>query len=83
MRRGSARLQEKSETWMSPRAPREHLSEGDKPWTCYGRASDPSRAFNPLVAPSAPHPMSQLPLNYGNFVEDADLDTEPGGDGCF
>lgn len=27
--------------------------------------------------------MSHLSLNYGNFVEDADLDTEPGGDDCF
>lgn len=83
MRCGSARLGEESETWMSLRARREHLSEGDKPWTCYGVASDRPRAFNPLVAPSTPHPMSQLSLNYGNSVEDADLYTEPGGDGCF
>lgn len=70
---------------MSPRARREDSSEGDQgPWTCYGVAlvERPS-AFSPFVAPSTPHPMSQLPLNYGNFVEDADLDTEPGGDGCF
>lgn len=83
VRCGSARLQEKSETWMSPRARREHFSEGDEPQTCYGVASDRSCAFNPFVAPSTPHPMSQLSLNYGNFVEDADLDSEPGGDGRF
>lgn len=68
---------------MSLRARQEHSSEGDKPWTCYGVASDRSRAFNPFVAPSTLHPMSHLSLNYGTFVEDADLDTEPGGDGCF
>lgn len=83
VRCGRARLREKSETWMSLRARQEHLSEGDKPWTCYGVALERSCAFNPFVAPSTPHPMSQLSLNYGNFVEDADLDTEPGGDGCF
>lgn len=68
---------------MSPRARQEHLSEGEKPWTCYGVALERSSVFNPFVAPSTPHPMSQLSLNYGNFVEDADLDTEPGGDGCI
>lgn len=83
VRCGCARLQEKSETWMSPRARQEHLSEGEKPWTCYGVALERSSVFNPFVAPSTPHPMSQLSLNYGNFVEDADLDTEPGGDGCI
>lgn len=82
VRCGSARLQE-SETWMSLLARREHLSEGGKPRTCYGVASDRSCAFNLFVAPSTPHPMSHLSLNYGNFVEDADLDSEPGGDGCF
>lgn len=83
VRCGSPLLQERSETWMSPRAPRELSSEGVEPWTCYGVASDSSCAFSPLVAPPTPHPMSQLPLNDGNFVEDADLDAKPGGDGCF
>uniref|UniRef100_A0A3Q3W4D5 Uncharacterized protein n=1 Tax=Mola mola TaxID=94237 RepID=A0A3Q3W4D5_MOLML len=32
---------------MSPRARKEHLGEGDKPWTCYGVALEPSHAFNP------------------------------------
>lgn len=78
MRCGSARLQEKSETRRIPLS-----SQGDKPWTCYGVAPEPLCTFNPFVAPSTPRLMSQLLLKDGNFVEDADLDTEPGGDGCF
>lgn len=60
-------------------------TEGHKPWTCYGVVSHWLCAFNPFVASPTPtpHPMSDLSLNYGNFVEDADLDTEPGGHGCL
>lgn len=59
------------------------LAKGDKPWTCDGVAPEPLCAFNLFAAPPTPRLMSQLPLKDGNFVEDADLDTEPGGDGCF
>ena len=61
VRCGSARLQEKSETWMSLRARRELFSEGDKRWTCYGVASDQHWAFNPFIAPSTPTPCHSLP----------------------
>lgn len=74
---GSARLQEKSETWRIPPAQEQHSSRGDKPWTCC--------AFKPACSTLDPPQrlMSQLLLKDGNFVEDADLDAEPGGDGCF
>lgn len=66
-----------------PPAQEQHSSQGDKPWTCYDVAPEPPRTFNLFVAPATPRLMSHPPLKDGNFVEDADLDTEPGGDGCF
>lgn len=63
---GSSRLQEKSETPDEPSSStrrtrtrtRTFQRRRDKPWTCYGVASDRPRAFNPFVAHTPPLPPS-------------------------